>query len=186
MFKDAEKNSNSLSFSKNSVFKGLKKLVRYVIKMRSCSGWIRSFLSDRNQFVKVNAVKSEKRKLLSNVIGPLLFVLYFNDLPEVVRAILCLFTDVTKLLKIVSSLQDSILLQKRHQCTQGMVENLASQVSSEKSFRKVRKANSIVDLISKEFFPPVSSFTITTFVGPHLEYANKLSGYQKLRKNHQN
>ena len=37
--------------------------------------------------------------------------MYINDLPEVARAILYLFADETKLLKAVTSLQDSILLQ---------------------------------------------------------------------------
>ena len=51
-----------------------------------------------DSFVKVNRVKSEKRKVLSgvlqgSVISPLLFVLYINGLPEAVQAILYLFAD---------------------------------------------------------------------------------------------
>ena len=61
-------------------------------------------------------MKSEKRKVLSgvpqdSVFGPLLSVLYINELPEVFRPILYLFADDTELLKTVTSLQDSILLQ---------------------------------------------------------------------------
>ena len=106
--------------------------------MRSCSHWIRSFLPDRHQFVKVNGVKSEKRKVLSgvpqgSVIGPLLFGKYINYLPEVVRAILYLFADDTKLLKTVTSLQI-----------------LASQVPSEKVSRfntwEVRKHQTLSSL----------------------------------------
>ena len=93
----------------------LHKLESYGIKNETLA-WIRSFLTNRHQVVKVNGVKLEKRKVLSgvpqgSVLGPLLFVLYINDLPEVVRAILYLFADDTKLLKAVTSRQDSILLQ---------------------------------------------------------------------------
>ena len=77
---------------------------------------IRAFLMDRYQVVTVNGQRSSKRRVLSgvpqgSVLGPLLFVLYINDLPEVVRSILYLFADDTKLLKRIKSKQDSLDLQ---------------------------------------------------------------------------
>ena len=71
---------------------------------------------DRYQVVTVNGKRSSKRRVLSgvpqgSVLGPLLFVLYINDLPEVVRSILYLFADDTKLLKRIKSKQDSLDLQ---------------------------------------------------------------------------
>ena len=185
--------------------------------------------------MKVNGVKSEKRKVLSgvpqgSVIGPLLFVLYINDLPEVVRAILYLFGD-DKLLKAVTSHQDSILLQnninvleewsriwllrfhpkKCHVLTLGKFDNIRhahpyqlgdtvlGHVFSEKDIgvifgsdlpfeehilTQVRKANSMVGLIKRSFLrlsPSLFRQLYTTFVRPHLEYAQVVWS-PKLRK----
>ena len=67
--------------------------------------------------VKVNNEESEKGEVLSgvpqgSVLGPLLFVLYINDLPESVCSSLYLFADDTKLLKTINNVEDSLILQK--------------------------------------------------------------------------
>ena len=77
-------------------------------------GW--SFPSDRSQLVKVNGDSSMKCCVRSgvpqwSVLEPLLFVMFINDLPEVVKSILYLFADDTNLLGEVKSLQDALRLQ---------------------------------------------------------------------------
>ena len=65
--------------------------------------WIRAFLSNRIQRVKIDGAKSSFRNVTSgvpqgSVLGPLLFLIYINDLPQVVQtATVKLFADDCKL-----------------------------------------------------------------------------------------
>ena len=64
--------------------------------------WIQAFLSERGQRVVVNGTSSQPAPVTSgipqgSVVGPMLFVMYINDLPDVCTSNVKLFADDTKL-----------------------------------------------------------------------------------------
>jgi len=79
--------------------------------------WIRSFLIGRHQFVNVNGEHSTPASVLSgvpqgSVLGPILFILFINDLPCTTHSDSYLFADDTKVLKRVTCREDALQLQK--------------------------------------------------------------------------
>ena len=78
--------------------------------------WIEAFLTGRKQRVVLEGCHSEWTEVASgvprgSVLGPLLFLVYVNDLPEVVQCSVKLFADDTKLYSRVSSTGEAALLQ---------------------------------------------------------------------------
>jgi ribonuclease P/MRP protein subunit RPP40 len=80
--------------------------------------WINSFLSGSKQYVVVERLESGTIIVLSGVpqgtvLGPLLFLLYINDMEEVVKhCLLKIFADDSKLHKKIRSHLDRLLLQQ--------------------------------------------------------------------------
>ena len=92
------------------------KLMAYGIPVMLVN-WIRAFLSNRKQRVVIGDVVSEWKPVTSgvpqgSVLGPLLFVIYINDLPEICRSTCKLYADDTKLMSSVKTADDTSKLQQ--------------------------------------------------------------------------
>ena len=79
-------------------------------------GWIESFLVGRSQTVVLDGESSDELPVLSgvpqgSVLGPILFLLYINDLPENVQSQVRLFADDTAVYLTVQDPNDSKRLQ---------------------------------------------------------------------------
>jgi hypothetical protein len=84
--------------------------------------WIKSFLRGRRQRVVMGNNVSEWEQVTSgvpqgSVLGPLLFVIYINDIPEVIKHFSCkLYADDSKLIAEIKDEQDAINLQHDIDC----------------------------------------------------------------------
>ena len=79
--------------------------------------WISVFLHDRTQVVVVNGEESFLGHVLSgipqgSVLGPILFVIYINDILENINADGLLFADDTKIFRSIMSQEDALSLQE--------------------------------------------------------------------------
>ena len=79
--------------------------------------WIKSFLIGRKQRVSLNGEKSDWASVRSgipqgSVLGPILFIIYINDLPNVVSSLVMMFADDTKIFTPVKEEDDCQKLQE--------------------------------------------------------------------------
>ena len=109
----------------------MKKIWAYGIRGKVYK-WIEEFLKNRIQRVVVNGSFSSYKKVTSgipqdSVLAPILFVIFINDLPEVIQTAVSLYADDSKLLgrvksvehvnKLQSSLNNSVNWAKSWQMT---------------------------------------------------------------------
>ena len=64
--------------------------------------WITSFLTNRRQRVRVNSSTSSWKPVISgipqgSILGPILFTLYVNDIPALLKSIIAMYADDTKI-----------------------------------------------------------------------------------------
>ena len=92
------------------------KLSSYGIKGKALK-WISSFLGGRTQVVVLEGECSSEVPVSSgvlqgSVLGPFLFLLYINDLPENIQSQVRLFADDAAVYLTVRNQNDSLILQK--------------------------------------------------------------------------
>ena len=79
--------------------------------------WIEQWLTKRNQGVTLENHVSSKLPVKSGVpqgtvLGPLMFLLYINDIDESISSMVRLFADDCVIYRIIESLEDSLCLQR--------------------------------------------------------------------------
>ena len=105
----------SKAFDKVNHLKLLFKLSQHGVKGKTLN-WIRAFLLGRTQAVVLEGERSAEAPVTSgvpqgSVLGPLLFLLYINDLPQDIQSQVRLFADDTAVYLTVSSLEDANTLK---------------------------------------------------------------------------
>ena len=78
--------------------------------------WLSNFLSNRFQRVVLNGHLSSWAQVVSgvpqgSVLGPLLFILYVNDIPDLIESNVRMFADDTKIYSVIQSFDDHLRLQ---------------------------------------------------------------------------
>ena len=94
----------------------LQKLHAYGVRGKLLT-WLNSYLSNRHQTVVIDGKHSYEAKVISGVpqgtvLGPVLFIIYLNDLQScIISSVISSFADDTRIKKSISTIQDTMYLQ---------------------------------------------------------------------------
>jgi hypothetical protein len=93
----------------------MKKIYSYGIRGKTYA-WIENFLTNRSQHVVVSGESSTPQAVRSgvpqgSVLGPVLFIIYVNDMPESVQSTLLLYADDAKMYRRIRSTADEAQMQ---------------------------------------------------------------------------
>ena len=122
VYLDLEKAFDSVSHQRL-----LPKLSQYEVTGKFLQ-WFENYLGGRVQQCLVHGFTSSRSPVPSvvpqgSILGPLLFLVYLNDLPPVIQNRIALFADDSKCSSVIESLQDCESLQKNRDSLHGWSEN---------------------------------------------------------------
>ena len=142
--------------------------------------WFKSYLSDRQQYVSIKGKVSSKRYLQysvpqGSILGPLLFVIYINDMPNIYRnAKFILYADDANIIITGDSVDE---IRHKFECLSGQ---LVDWVSHNELKLNVKKTNYMIFSRSRNlnlgsFIPkmagiPIERKTVVRFLGVLLDY----------------
>ena len=125
-----------------------------------------SYLSNRSQYVKVNGVKSILKSILygvpqGSILGPLLFLIFINDLPEATSLYIKLFADDTFLCaqnSCFTKLESEVNAELSKVASWFLSNKLTLNVSKSKFMIIFKKLNSISVKIRTDSLAQCSSY----------------------------
>lgn len=125
--------------------------------------WIKNFLTNREQFVYANQASSSRCHVASGVpqgtvLGPLLFLIYINDLPNNISSSIRLFADDCVIYRPIKDLNDSCILQNDLLIIEAWCRNWLMTLNINKT--------SVVSFHRRKYYPAPAYFIFGSKLSP--------------------